>query len=310
MLIHPRRNRGRDSAEVLAETFDHPRHRRRPADILQIEVPEAFTALCHLDGYGGPPGSPFPDGSAPLATLFTSGSTGTAKAAVLSHRALLGNAALTADRIGIGPGDALASPLPLYHSAGMGSGALLALVTGARMWTTHQFDPAEVLNAVIAERCTMLLGVPTALLDVAGRARALGAETPSLRMAFIGGAHCDATVCRDATAALGLRELCPVYGQTECGPTVTCEVTPAADGRAPDSGRPLPSVRLSIRDTAGWEQPPGVEGQLWVSSPTPMVGFLSVRWPRGPTVDGWMPTGDLGYLDRTGRLVISGRVRR
>ncbi len=312
VLLYPRAGRRQDSREVLTRAFG-PRSMRRGriGRTRLLELSDlSFSALSRLDGYATQPGPPRMDASAALAVLFTSGSAGTAKAVVLTHGAMLGNAALTAERAGIGPGDTVACPLPLYHSAGMGSGALLALLVGARLWTAPRFDAAEVLAAIERELCTVLVAVPAMLHDVARQASGWQGRISSLRLALVGGAHCDATAWRDAIEALHLRELCPVYGQTECGPTVTCDVVPAAMGPPAHCGRPLPGVEVSIRDMAGREQPTGRDGEIWVRGPTLMRGYLNRDGKLGsPVVGDRLRTGDLGHLDDGGRLTVTGRLR-
>ncbi len=314
VLFHTRTNRGHRSSEVLERAVADapgPAGRAGRCRIAVIEDDAGFPGLANLAGYGGPVPTPWADASSPLAVLFTSGSSGAAKAAVLSHRALLANALLTARQARIGRGDRLACPLPFYHCAGLGSGALLALATGARLWTAPRFDPGRTLAAIARERCTVLLGVPTTFLDLARHPRAGACDLASLRMGLVGGAHCDAALSAEITAALRLRELCRVYGLTECGPTVTCEVSNVRAGPPPaHCGQPLPGVRIRI----------SAAGEILVQSPTLMAGYLSQdgsaqrpAWQSGtleqPAESGWMRTGDLGYLAPDGQLVVTGRSR-
>jgi fatty-acyl-CoA synthase len=257
---------------------------------------------------------PPPCGSldAPLNLQFTSGSTGKPKAVVLSHRALIVNAILTARAAGIVPGDRIASPLPLVHAAGLSSGFVLALATGALWCTMHRFQPVPLLELIEEHRCTVLQGVPTmfkALLDLPRLDRA---DVAALRLGFIGGAACPPDLCRAIMERLALRHLAIVYGQTEFGPTISL-----TDGREPPDlalnsvGHALRGTDVAIVDPrTGAPVADGGEGEIRVRGPTLMSGYFEDAAATAAAVseDGWLRTGDLGRIAR-GCLQVTGRIK-
>jgi fatty-acyl-CoA synthase len=243
---------------------------------------------------------------------FTSGSTGRPKLVALSQRALITNAVQTARGAGIGPGDSLCSPLPLFHSAGISSGLILSLATGAPWCTTHRFRPDSALTQINANGCTVLQGVPTmfkGLLDLMDQS---GADTPSLRLGFIGGAPCPPDLSRRAIDRLGLERMVVTYGQTEFGPTMALSRgDEPADLALTSAGPPMPGTQMRIVDPAsGLDAEPEAEGEIWVRGPTRMEGYLFDAAATGAAVtpDGWLRTGDLGRIVR-GCVQITARLK-
>lgn len=249
----------------------------------------------------------------PLNLQFTSGSTGRPKLVVLSHQALLTNAALTAAVSGIGAEDRLASPLPLIHAAGLSSGLILGIASGALWCISHRFRPDVVLDQVERHRCTVLQGVPTmfkAVMDLV--AQRPECDISSLRLGFIGGAPCPADFARKAIDALGLERMAITYGQTEFGPTVA-----VTDGSEPGAlkltsvGRPLPGTELRIEAfPAGGAAAEGQEGEILVRGPTLMSGYFEDPENTAKTVteEGWLKTGDLGRVVQ-GCVQVTGRIK-
>ena len=249
---------------------------------------------------------------APLCLQLTSGSTGQPKAVVLSHRALLLNAARTAAHAGFVATDRLASPMPLCHAAGLSSGFVLALATGALWCTSPRFQAAHLWSLIDRHRCTVLQGVPTMFTGLLGFVEQHGLATPSLRLGFMGGSHCPMELRTRSAERFGLDHVVTVYGQTEFGPTIA--LTTAADPPAAglDSvGRVVPGTAVRIVDPAsGRDLADGAEGEVWVQGPTMMIGYFDD--PRATaaavTADGWLRTGDLGRQEG-GLLHITGRLK-
>ncbi len=245
---------------------------------------------------------PSPQGSldTPLNIQFTSGSTGRPKVVMLSHRALIVNAALTAQTSGIGPGDRMAAPLPLFHSAGLSTGAILSFVSDASWVGFHRFHTETVLDNIIARECTAIIGVPTMYATLLDRMAQTETATPSLRMGIIGGDFFPPDLCQRTVETMGLAHLSLVYGQTEFAPTIT-----VSRGDEPPEysyttcGPPLPGVTVRIVDPDSGENGLKEEvGEIWVKGPTMMSGYFDDPQATAAAItpDGWLRTGDLGRV--------------
>jgi long-chain acyl-CoA synthetase len=232
--------------------------------------------------------------------LYTSGTSGRPRGAMLSSRALLANLDQVAalDPPLLSPADTVLVPLPLSHVYGLNAGLGNALRAGARTILYDRFDADETLAAMAAERVSVVVGVPT---QYAGWLRRAGfaAGFGGVRVAISG----------SATLALGLVvgyraagiTLHDGYGLTEAAPVVTLGL----DGRANTVGQPLPGVELELRDGSEPVEP-GDPGRIHIRGANLFSGY----WPDGaggPDADGWFATGDLGVLDDDGDLRLVGR---
>jgi long-chain acyl-CoA synthetase len=257
-----------------------------------------------------------PEGEDPLADrggeavsvlLYTSGTSGRPKGAMLSARALLANVdqlaaieppVLLAD-------DVLFVPLPLCHVFGLNAGLGMALRVGATVVLADRFDPAATLATMAAERVSAVLGVPgqyAQWLRQPGVADGFG----SVRFAMSGSATLPAAVV-DGYAELGV-VLHDGYGLTEAAPVVTINAIGRVGGRPkPGSiGVALPGVETQLRDADGEETGPDDPGRLFVRGANLFSGY----WPDGsdgPDADGWFGTGDIAVIDDDGDLHLVGR---
>ena len=190
------------------------------------------------------------DPGGPAQILYTSGTTGRPKAAVLTHRGLTNNARLAAGAIGLRAGDVLVNPMPYFHVAG---GAMITLGLVQTLGTQvvmPRFDPALALELTEKHRGTVIGGVPTmltALLAAAGRAPR---DLSSLRIALSGGATVPPELVRQVEAAFGVPFVL-TFAQTEssCSITLT-RPDDSAEDRAETLGRPLPQTEVKITDVA------------------------------------------------------------
>ena len=282
--------------------------------VVTIDPVPGFTGLDELVTLGERTvfALPEPVPGRPAAILYTSGTTGHPKGAVLDHRAMLMNARGTAARLDLRPGDRWTSMIPLFHCAGCIMNLLGCLQAGAAYVGVPSFDPAGLMATIQAERCTHLSGVPTAyvaLLDAPARA---GCDLGSLRAGTCGGADADPEILAACAREFPLPGLVQVYGQTESGTLVSC---PAIDDpeRWRTAGPPLPGYELRITDPAtGLPVEPGAIGQIEARGPMTMQGYFERPEETAATLgaDGWLRTGDLGRLDGDGRLIIAGgRIR-
>jgi fatty-acyl-CoA synthase len=237
--------------------------------------------------------------------LYTSGSTGSPKGAVLPHRQLLWNAVATATAWGLGPDDVAPVSTPLFHTGGWNVFATPLWHRGGTVVLLDGFDPDGFLEGLAAEGCTTALTVPTQLLMLA-ESRLWGEPLPRLRELVSGGAPCpEALGSRVRAAGYAFRE---GYGLTECGPNCFALSTGEAARRPGSVGWPVPFLEARLRDP---EDRDADEGELQLRGPQLFGGYLRSpgRTAAALTADGWLRTGDLAERDADGAYRIRGRTR-
>ncbi len=240
-----------------------------------------------------------PDPRALLAMLYTSGTTGRPKGAMLPRGAFAAAAAASARNLGWRDDDRWLACMPLCHVGGL---SILTRCLLARRCVVLEprFDPREVLAAVARERVTLASVVPTML------AALLQADTGDVlrgpRAVLVGGAAAPRVLMAEA-ARRGVRVLA-TYGLTEACSQVTAQAPRAEAYDAPGSGRALDGVTLAVVDDAGGALPCGAVGRIRVRGPAVMAGY----WRQVPrTAEQWLDTGDLGALDPDGTLHVHAR---
>ena len=236
--------------------------------------------------------------------LFTSGSEGTPKGVVLSHRNLLANRHQLASVIDVNPRDIVLNALPVFHSFGLTGGLLLPLFAGVRTFLypspLHYRTVPELAYGINA---TILFGTDTFL---AGYARvADNYDFYSVRYVFAGAERVKPETRRAWFDKFGIRIL-EGYGATETSPGIA--VNTPMHFKAGTVGRLLPGIVHRV------EPMPGISasGRLWVSGPNVMLGYLRAEQPGvlQPPPDGWYDTGDIVDIDADGFVTIKGRVKR
>lgn len=248
--------------------------------------------------------------SEPALALFTSGTAGAPRAALLSHGNVLSNLRQVRQHAGgaaaMGAGDAVLCAIPLFHIFGLSAVAGAALNAGARLVLFDRFEPAAVIDAVAAHSVTVLPAVPAmwhALLHAPGAGTALRA----IRLAGSGAAHLPVDLAREARDQFGL-DIKEGYGLTETAPIVAM----AAGTAAPlgSVGRPLPGVELRLVDQSGNDVLIGDEGEVWVRGPNVFSGYLDDPEATSQVFTrGWLRTGDIATVDSNGFLYIVDRIK-
>lgn len=249
--------------------------------------------------------------------LFTSGTTGSPKAAVLRHRHLVSYIFGSVEFMGAGDDEATLISVPPYHIAGMAA-ILSSVYAGRRIVQLPAFDAAEWIDTARREGVTHAMVVPTMLTRIVDQLESAGIDgIPTLRALSYGGGKMPLPVIERALDMLPGCNFVNAYGLTETSSTI-CLLSPddhrtarasndpAVRRRLTSVGQPLPMVELSIRDDEGREVPAGGRGEVWVRGEQVSGEYLG----RGSQVnaEGWFPTKDGGFVDDGGYLFLEGRV--
>ncbi len=247
-----------------------------------------------------------PNGLALL--LFTAGTSGRPKGAMLSHAALLANIDMLRSLEGppaVLESDTVLLVLPLFHVYGLNTGLGLAVSAGATCVIVDRFDPVESLRLIANAGVTTVAGAP-AMYQAWSRVPAAREACQSIRLLSSGGSPLPVAVF-DAFAALTGKTIFEGYGMTETAPVVsTTLVTGVA--KAGSVGRPLPGLQVRLVDDSGQEVDDGDPGEVWVRGASVFTGY----WPAGlggPDSDGWFRSGDVAYVDAEGDLYLVDRRR-
>ena len=253
------------------------------------------------------------DPDQPINIQFTSGTTGLPKGATLTHFNIVNNGFFVGEGMRFSPQDRLCIPVPLYHCFGMVLGVLAAITHGAAMvFPSAAFDAEAALQAVAAERCTALHGVPTMFIAELDHPRFREFDLSALRTGIMAGAPCPIAVMRRVIDEMHMREVTICYGMTETSPvSFQSDVDDQIDKRVSTVGRVHPHVQVKMIDDKGRVVPRGTPGQLCTRGYSIMRGYWEDAERTAEAVDeaGWMHTGDLAVLDEDGYCNIVGRVK-
>jgi malonyl-CoA/methylmalonyl-CoA synthetase len=243
----------------------------------------------------------------PLAIVYTSGTTGTAKGAILSHGNFVANTVNLLPAWRITSDDRLLLPLPLFHVHGLGNGVCCWLASGCRLRLLQRFEADKAAGEFLSFRPTVFFAVPTIyvrLLDLpADAARGIGER---MRLFVSGSAPLPAHVHHAFRAAFG-HAILERYGMTE---TLMIVSNPYDGDRRPGTvGVPLPGVSVRLVTPNGRDAGDDEVGQVWVKG----SNVFSRYWRRDDAtraafVDGWFKTGDLGVRSADGYISLRGRV--
>ncbi|MGA8724442.1 MAG: class I adenylate-forming enzyme family protein [Acidimicrobiales bacterium] len=251
----------------------------------------------------------------PAVWLFTSGTTGEPKAAVLRHRHLAAYVFTTLEFMSAEPDQATLVSVPPYHIAGLAA-VLSSTYVGRRIVYLPQFDPKEWVEVAGRERVTHAMVVPTMLGRILDTLEESGSELPSLTHLSYGGGRMPMAIVERAMTLLPGVGFVNAYGLTETSSTIAvldpedhrvafASEDQAARERLGSVGRPLPTIELEIRDSEGIALPAGQSGEIYVRGEQ-IAGEYEGR--SALTDAGWFGTNDAGHLDSAGFLFVEGRL--
>ena len=244
---------------------------------------------------------------------YTSGTTGSPRGVLLTHRNVLNNAAIIAEGMKISERDRIAVPVPLYHCFGCVIGTLVSVVSGAAMiLPAATFDALATLQAIHAERATAVYGVPTMFIAELEHPDFQAFDLGSLRTGMMAGAPCPVEIMRRVVNEMHCEGMIVGYGQTESSPIITMSaVDDGLERRVSTVGQAGPNTEVKIVGASGDTVPVGEQGELCTRGYLVMKGYDQdlAATCRAIDEDGWLHTGDLATMDRDECFRITGRAR-
>jgi fatty-acyl-CoA synthase len=250
----------------------------------------------------------------PINIQYTSGTTGFPKAVVLSHHNILNNAWFSARAMRFSEQDRLVVPVPFYHCFGMVLANLLCFSTGACLVIpAEHFDAETVLEAVAAERCTAIHGVPTMFIAELEHPRFGEFDLGSLRTGIMAGAPCPPALMERVMDEMHCSEILIGYGETEASPlTHLTAIDDTLERRTTTVGTNLPHQEVKVVDTGdGSTVAIGEIGEICFRGYHIMHGYYGEPEKSAEAIDsaGWLHSGDLGTMDEAGYVRITGRLK-
>lgn len=250
--------------------------------------------------------------------LYTSGTTGNPKGAMLTNRSLLSlrDSRPASDLpawFAWSQHDVALIAMPIFHISGSGWG-MWSLQHGAKGVVLREFDPHQVLDLLVRYKISKIIMVPTALKIVCDHPAAQGADFSFLKTICYGGSAIPLDLLRQAIGVFGCG-FAQMYGMTETAGTIIGlppeDHDVAGNARMRGVGRPLPGVEVRIIDADGAELPRGEVGEIAVRSDANMAGYFNRPDATAETIDaqGWLRTGDAGAMDEDGYLYLSDRIK-
>jgi len=250
----------------------------------------------------------------PINIQYTSGTTGFPKGATLSHHNILNNGFFVGEGCRFTPGDRVCVPVPLYHCFGMVMGNLGALTHGASVvYPDVAFDATATLEAIHAERCTGLYGVPTMFIAQLQHPDFDRYDLSCLRTGIMAGSPCPVEVMKQVIGRMHLPEVTICYGMTETSPvSFQSRAEDDLEHRTATVGAVHPHVECKIVDPeTGRTVPRGQAGELCSRGYLVMLGYWEDDAATATAVDRarWMHTGDLAMMREDGYVNIIGRIK-
>jgi HIP---CoA ligase len=244
--------------------------------------------------------------------LFTSGTTGKPKGAMLRHGASVRAFDAWATVVGLGERDRYLMVNPFFHAFGLKAGILACLIKGAVMVPHAVFDVPQIMRRVVEERISMLPGTPAVYQTMLDHPGLHTFDLSTLRLAVTGAAVVPIEMVRRMYNELGFTTVVTGYGLTEStGISTMCRHDDDPETIATTCGRAIPDTEVRVVDEAGDAMPAGQPGEVVVRGYHVMAGYFNDAAATAAVIDadGWLHTGDVGVFDRHGNLRITDRLK-
>jgi fatty-acyl-CoA synthase len=244
---------------------------------------------------------------------YTSGTTGFPKGVMLTSHNILNNGWAIGERQRFTERDCVCLPVPLFHCFGLVLGIMAILTHGSSAVIVEQFDPLLVLAAVEKKRCTALYGVPTMFIAELNHPMFELFDLRSLRTGIMAGSPCPVDTMRQVMTRMHCEQITIAYGLTESSPVIAQTSTEdTIERRTETVGTVLPEVEIRIVDPETQHPVPvGVSGEICCRGYLVMKGYYGMPEETARIIDaeGWLHSGDLGELDASGYLRVTGRIK-
>jgi len=244
---------------------------------------------------------------------YTSGTTGFPKGVMLTHYNIINNGKTIGDCMDFTTKDRLLICVPLFHCFGLVLATMASFTHGTTMVVVDYFQPLKVLDALQAERCTAMHGVPTMFIACLDHPDFSKYDLSHIRTGIMAGSPCPIKVMQDVVNKMNMRDITIVFGQTESSPGCTQTTThDSLEKRVSTVGKNLPGVDCKIVDPeTGKDLKPGQIGEFVARGYNIMKGYYNMPEATAAVIDkdGWLHTGDLAMVDEDGYYKITGRLK-
>jgi len=277
-----------------------------PEDARPVSALMGSAALDFSGVPGGEVVSRVPEAAA--TQIYTSGTTGKPKGAELTHFQLYMNCTIAGQLFGARGDDVTLAVLPFFHVFGLSSVINVSVRYGGCLSIVPRFQPADVLDVIERDQCTVIGGVPT-MLHALAQQDITGRDLSALRVAVSGGASLPEDIMRTFEGMYGI-EVLEGYGMSETASS--CSFNRPGDRRVLSIGKPLWGVTMRVADASDRPLPPGREnvGEILIRGHNVMKGYLGRPEATAEALrGGWLHSGDLGYVDSDGFFFIVDRAK-
>jgi acyl-CoA synthetase (AMP-forming)/AMP-acid ligase II len=287
------------------QTVVHVGDGEPPAGVLSYEA---------LLGHAAPAADALRGGADLAAVMYTGGTTGLPKGVMLTHANLYVDALVSIAAAQRPPEAIGINAAPMFHVGGCGL-TLQLMMRLCKQIVLPAFDEVAMLQAIQEEGGSETFMVPTMIKRLIEHPRFAEFDVSALQLVLYGAAPIDSALLSQAMKALPRAEFCQMYGMTELSPVASvlpaeCHRQPGPGSKLRSAGRPVPTAEVRIVDREGHSLPSGATGEVIVRGPTVMAGYWGKPAQTAEALrDGWMHTGDGGYLDDEGFLYIVDRIK-